>query len=252
MQEHLCEIFIDGQLHKFPVKGNFSWGEDECLYQSKNNIIANTSWESSGFFVVKNFLKKEQFHSLKNSINATLLKIFDDLDILIDKNKFSLENYHLFIKSEAEHQAVIRKSSRLTIDEFDFDIELLTDNLSQLMNTKLTSWLKGLKRSHVQLRINRPRSLDINPPHRDGYIYEWKDVINMWLPIAGCTLETSLPIVPRSHYLKENEVLRTSIKGAMINNNVYSVPCLLTTSRGNFRMIRPNPQYNEALIFTPF
>ena len=74
----------------------------------------------------------------------------------------------------------------------------------------------------------------------------------MWLPIAGCTLDTSLQIVPRSHYLKENNVLRTSIKGAMINKNIYSVPCLLKTSQGKFKMIRPNPKYNEALIFTPF
>ena len=120
------------------------------------------------------------------------------------------------------------------------------------MNLRLTSLIKELKRSHVQLRINRPMTYDINPPHRDGYIKVFEDVLNIWLPIAGCNDKTSLPVIPRSHFLPENQIFKTNIGGARINNNIYNVPCILKTSEGELKMIRPNPKETEALVFTPY
>ena len=102
----------------------------------------------------------------------------------------------------------------MRIDDFDFDIGIITNNLSEFMNLKLTSWIKQLKRSHIQLRINRPRTYDINPPHRDGYIDAFKDVLNIWLPISGCNENTSLPVIPGSHFLPENKLFKTKIGGA--------------------------------------
>ena len=76
--------------------------------------------------------------------------------------------------------------------------------------------------------------------------------MNVWLPLAGCNKNTSLPLVPGSHLISENQIFRTSNNGAFINKNVYRVPCILKTSLGNLRMVRPNPKDREALIFTPF
>ena len=253
METHTCKVFIDDKPFNLKVKGDFSWCKEKiCLYNKSNNIIENMKWEQSGFEVVKNILSINQFRNLKDSTKETLIKIIEDLGIPIDKKNFNLENYHLFIKSEREHQAIINKTRYLTIRDFDFDIDIITNYLSHLMNVKLTSWIKELGRSHIQVRINRPKSLDINPPHRDGYIDVYKDVLNVWLPLAGCNKNTSLPLVPSSHLISENQIFRTSNNGAFINKNVYSVPCILKTSSGNLRMVRPNPQDREALIFTPF
>ena len=252
MKKYRCLIYIDNDPFQFNVEGNLIGKMQNILYKSKNNVIENTSWENIGFKVIKNFLTIDQFDKLKDSTEKTLIKIIEKLGIKIDKKAFTLENYHLFIKSEKEHQEIIKNTSNLTISDFEFDIEIITKYLSQLLNVKLTSKIQKLNRSHIQVRINRPNSFDINPPHRDGYIDIYKDVLNVWLPIVGCNKETSLPVVIGSHLIPEDQVFKTSNKGAKINDNFYNVPCILKTSDGPLDMIRPNPLKTEALIFTPF
>ena len=80
----------------------------------------------------------------------------------IEKKDFNLENYHLYIKTQRKHQAIISKTRNLTVSDFDFDIEIITRRLSNILEVKLTSWIEKLKKSHIQLRINRPKSLEIN------------------------------------------------------------------------------------------
>jgi len=252
LQEKICKIYLNDKPYLFKVEGKFSWGRGKCLYTSKNNIIGNQEWEDIGFKVVRNLLTIDQFQSLKKSITKTLLEIINGLGISIDKKTFSLENYHLFIKSDEVHQLIIQKSRELEMSDFNFDINIILNKLSNFMNLRLTSHIKQLGRSHIQLRLNRPFSLDFNPPHRDGYIPALSDSLNVWLPIAGCDSKTSLPLIPKSHLISESHIYRTSIKGAKINNNFYNVPCILKTSQGDLKMQRPNPKYTEALIFTPF
>ena len=253
MNSHIFSINIDDKPFKIEVYGDFYWGnEQHCLYKSLNNIIGKTSWEDKGYTIMKNIVTFNQFNSLRSSITSTLIRITESLGISINKNLFFLEDYHLFIKSDEEHQAIIEKSRELSIDDFEFDIETITDNLSGFMNFRLTSWIKELNKSHIQLRINRPKTYDINPPHRDGYIDGFKDVLNIWLPISGCNEETSLPVIPRSHFLPENKIFKTDVGGATINKNLYNVPCILKTNHGELKMIRPNPKETEALVFTPY
>lgn len=253
MKSQILSINIDGKLFQAEVDGDFNWGEENnCLYKSLHNIIEKTSWEELGYTIMKNIVTPHQFQILKDSITITLLKIIEELGIKINKNLFCLEDYHLFIKSDKEHQSIINKTRELCIDDFDFDIGIITNNLSDFMNLRLTSWIKELKRSHIQLRISRPMTYDINPPHRDGYIDVFKDVLNIWLPISGCNEKTSLPVIPGSHFLSENNLFKTKAGGATINKNIYQVPCILKTNLGKLLMTRPNPQETEALVFTPY
>ena len=112
--------------------------------------------------------------------------------------------------------------------------------------------VKELNKIHLQIRINRPKSLDINPPHKDGYLSYWRDIINIWVPIESCNNDTSLPIIPGSHLWRENEIYRTSNKGSTINGNKYMVPCILKLRDKELKMIRPNPKQGDAIFFTPF
>ena len=93
--------------------------------------------------------------------------------------------------------------------------------------------------------------MDINPPHKDSYIPAYQDVINLWIPITGCNYKSSLPIYPGSHLFNENQIFRTDLRGAIVNNNIYNVPCILKTSHGKIKMIRPNPKLKDILLFTP-
>ena len=165
---------------------------------------------------------------------------------------FTLDKYHEVVTDNKTHNKIIDVTRNLENKDFDFNIDALAERFGDILGYELTSYVEELKKSHIQIRISRPNSLDINPPHRDGYLSYWEDIINVWVPILGCTDETSLPVCAGSHLIPEDKILRTQSKGAEINGNVYYVPCILETNDGPIKMIRPNPKQGEALIFTPY
>jgi ectoine hydroxylase-related dioxygenase (phytanoyl-CoA dioxygenase family) len=163
-----------------------------------------------------------------------------------------LSKYHEVINTDELHNKVINITRNLENADLDFDIESLVHRFSEVLGFKLTSWIEEIKKSHIQIRISRPNSLDINPPHRDSYLSYYKDILNIWIPVEGCNTLSSLPVFPSSHLIPENNILRTKSRGAKINGNTYYVPCILETNKGNINMLRPNPKMGEALIFTPY
>ena len=167
-------------------------------------------------------------------------------------SKFRLEDYHKTVKEDKLHRKIIGFTRELTEKNFSLDIYKLLERAEDVLACKLSLMVKELNRVHIQLRINRPNSLDINPPHKDGYLSYWKDIINIWIPIAGCDINSSLPLIPKSHLIKENELYKTQNQGATINGSQYRVPCILKTKNGNLKMIRPNPKEGDAIFFTPF
>lgn len=250
MSVETCTLFLDNEPFEFKVEGNFFWGEATQLYKPEDNVISKVSWSKDGFGVVDAFHGKE-FDALKNSILKNIVKAFDAHGIKYPEN-FQLKDYHKVITTNEQHLQVIDITRNLTNEDFDFNIDMLAERFGKILGYELTSFVEELGKSHIQIRINRPSSLDINPPHRDGYLSYWEDVVNVWIPIAGCTPQTSLPVLPGSHLLPENEVLRTESKGAKINGNTYYVPCILKTKSDNLKMMRPNPKEGEAILFSPF
>lgn len=251
MKNKTCRIFIDNEPFEFAVQGDFFWGEDEVLFVDKGGVLENVSWKDKGYKVVKAF-SQEVFLVLENSVKENIIKAIKDTGVSVNEVEFKLDKYHEYITTNDQHFQVINITRNLTVDDLNFDIDALVERFSKVLGCKLTSWVEELQRSHVQIRISRPNSLDINPPHRDGYFSYWENIINVWVPIAGCTNKTSLPVVAGSHLLSEKNILRTSSKGAKINGNTYHVPCLLESNLGSFRMERPNPKKGEALLFSPF
>ncbi len=246
-----CELHIDSKPFQFEVEGEFSWGNPELLFVEENNVISKTPWKDKGFGVVNAFTK-EEFSALKASVTKNILKAIKANNIPVDEATFQLEDYHKVVTTDVGHLGVIDITRNLRNSDFDFDIELLVERFGKELGYKLTSWVEELQKTHIQIRINRPSSLDINPPHKDGYLSYWEDIVNVWIPVAGCNEHTSLPVAPGSHLLPEDEIYRTESKGAKINGNTYYVPCILKTKQGNLKMIRPNPKEGEALLFSPF
>ncbi len=251
MATEICHLYLDGASYDFKVEGDFFWGEEELLYKEKDSVISKTSWSHLGFGVVDAF-EGNEFEDLRASIEKNIIRAFEANNIPYDKDTFKLGDYHKVVTNDEMHLQVIDITRNLTNEDFDFDIDKLTDRFGKILGYPLTSWVEELQKSHIQIRINRPSSLDINPPHRDGYLSYWEDVINVWIPIEGCNEHTSLPVFPGSHLIPENEILRTGSKGATINGNTYFVPCILKTKEGDLQMIRPNPKEGEALLFSPF
>ncbi|WP_282040641.1 phytanoyl-CoA dioxygenase family protein [Winogradskyella flava] len=249
--QRVCYLHIDHEPFQFKVEGNFFWGKQVLLYEKENNILSKVNWESEGYKCVNAF-ENNEFENLKQSIKHVIIGALKANDILVDESTFSLANYHEYVTDDELHNKIINITRNLEVSDFDFDIDILAKRFGKILGYRLTSWVEELQKSHIQIRISRPDSLDINPPHRDGYLSYWEDIVNVWLPIEGCNNKSSLPVLPGSHLLPENEILRTESKGAKINGNIYYVPCILETKSGVMQMIRPNPKEGEALLFTPF
>ena len=251
MTKKKCHLYIDKEPYDFEVDGDFFWGENILLFKEENNVISKVDWKDEGYKVVEAFLDDE-FLSLKKSITEEIIKAIKTNGIIFNEDEFTLDKYHKVVTTDLMHNKVIDITRNLENKDFDFNIDILAERFGRILNYELTSWVEELKKSHIQIRISRPNSLDINPPHRDGYLSYWEDIINVWIPIEGCNNKTSLPVFPKSHLIPENEILRTESKGAKINGNLYYVPCILETREGPIRMLRPNPKEGEALIFTPY
>lgn len=244
------EIIIDNKLHKINIQGDFFWGKNEILFEKNSKIIEFSKWKEVGYKSLKTHSQKNH-NKIKLTLNNLLFEILERKKIKVDK-KFNLENYHKYVSDNNLHNEIIKETRSLTLSMFPKEVfhEILF-KISSHLNKKLTFYNKELEKEIIILRLSRPSNLDINPPHRDGYLKVWKDVLNVWIPICGCNSNSSLPVIPYSHKTNEKDILRTSGLGATINKNKYHVPAIVSMKNG-LKMKRPNPKYGESLIFTPF
>lgn len=251
IETRICKLKIDEKLHSFEVKGSFFTEDKGTLFYPENNIIENTHWSDKGYTIIDTFTP-EEFQDLKASIRKQVIIGLKKANIAINETTFELDKYHLYTNSDITHLKVINHTRNLRNEDFDIDFKLLEEKFSKAIQKKLSSTIKEIGRTHIQIRLNRPNSLDINPPHRDSYLSYYKHILNIWIPITGCNHNSSLPVIPKSHLLPERNIERTASKGATINGNTYFVPCIYKTDSDILKMTRPNPKEGQSLIFSPF
>lgn len=228
------------------------YGNDEILSNEKNDITFHLEWYNEGYTEL-NFLNENEFNSLKQALTESI-KVIIKNECPISLEGFTLEKYHQYIKSDADHFRIVSKTRDLFAGDFQFPIETILPKLSKLLNFQLSDIdPKNARKAHIIVRINRPQSKDFNPPHKD--IYEGVDneqyipqFVNFWIPIAGVTEKSNLPISPKSHLINESLILRT-FEGATIEGNKYRVR-MIKSWNGDNSMIRSKVTYGQVLIFT--
>lgn len=248
------EFYIDENKHTFSVDNTseFRFGSNEVLSGKETDISYNQPWYDEGY-TEKKFLSINEFDSLTKGLVASIRKIIEEETSIITDG-FTLDKYHLYVKTDRDHYKIVSRTRDLFPNDFNFPISELLPRLEQILGYKLTDInIKDQEQLHIIVRINRPRSKDFNPPHKD--IYEGVDVesyipqfINFWIPIAGVTNNSSLPIVPRSHKINENEILRT-FEGAIIEGNKYRVR-MIKSWNNDCKLIRSTVGYGQVLIFS--
>jgi len=249
MKQEVCSIMIDDVSFECSVESaDFFWGEDQVLYQEEDSVLANVAWKNEGFSLV-NVLDSEEILDLKNRTYQLMKKIVSEY-VSIDAH-FSLSNYHHYVTNNETHGKIIQKTRFLNREYFSPIFEKICEKISVVTNCALSLDNFKLDQEIIILRISRPKSLDINPPHRDGYLPIWQDVMNVWLPVDGCNEKSSLPVAPGSHLWNEKNIYRTETKGATIDGKFYHVPAIVK-SNPDLMMMRPNPAEGQALVFTPF
>ena len=232
------KIQIDNKIHEIDSgKAVFSYGEDIVLSGPQTDISYEQKWHKEGYHIF-DFLNKKEFKRIQKGVSDCLG--FNQLE------KLNLD--------DKSHYELVKRTRDLFPSDFNFSVKNIINKLSKLTNLKLTDIDPDTgNRLHIIIRINRPRSIDFNPPHKD--IYQQFDetgivpkCINFWIPICGVTSDSMLPLAPRSHKIPENKILRTR-DGGIVNDKKYRVRSVAEWDGSN-KMIRPPIEYGQVLIFS--
>lgn len=245
---------IDGEEHTFKIEehSKYMFGKNEILSTKDNDITFDQPWYNKGY-VEESFLNTNEFVYLKQLLTDCIAKIIQE-EIGINVDQFVLEDYHHFVKDEISHHKVVSRTRCLFENDFNFPVLEYISRFENILGFRLTdTFVEEKIKMHVIIRINRPGSNDFNPPHKD--IYEGYDYlgyiprfINFWIPIAGVTERTNLPLVPSSHQLNENVISRT-FEGGVLAGNQYRVR-MIKSWNGQNQLMRSKVKYGEVLIFS--
>ena len=253
--EDQLKYILNGKTYEVSISGSpeFKVGKNERLSREDTDIVYHQDWYDQGY-TTKQFLNEEEFASLKQGLTQSVANIIKkELGIDVPEN-FSLERYHDVVKSKEDHFKVVGKTRDLFADDFNFPVKDNIAKFEKLLGFGLTDINpEDGTELHIIVRINRPGSTDYNPPHKD--IYErWDAVnfiapfVNLWIPIAGVTINSTLPVAPGTHKLTEDKVLRT-FGGGVVEGNKYRVRMIKEWDGSNV-LERAMVNYGEVLFFS--
>lgn len=247
---------IDGKSIKFsiPDSQHFQYGDEQVLSSEKTDLTYGQPWYDQGLCTIP-FLNDAEFKNLRTGLEECVAEIIRK-ELGFKPETFLLDRYHEFVRSNEDHMKIVSRTRDLFPKDFNFDLDELVKKFEAFLGFSLTDKDPASGQPlHVIVRINRPNSNDFNPPHKDVYEVfdgdaELSSFINMWIPVCGVTNKSSLPMVPASHLLSEDRILRTRI-GGLIAGNKYRVR-LVKEWDGKNTLTRTDVKYGDVLCFSPY
>jgi len=233
---------------QYSADGKTFRGDDSVLLNSAIDLTANTVWTKEGFSIEKLFSQSD-FETFKVNTKSLLLKCWRDAGLSLSDD-LSLDQYHQLVHTRDEHLMAIEKTKLLTAHSFPIDIVTLEKRISEICQEELIVKNPYDNQSIFHFRVIRPQQPDNNPLHRDVWLEDYKDCINLYIPICGSNDLSSLIIIPESHHWPESQIERT-LEGAHIGSSKYNVPAVTQLDSGA-KFVRPNPKENEVLVFSPY
>jgi Phytanoyl-CoA dioxygenase (PhyH) len=245
---------INGITYPVSTEGSpeFNYGNDAVLSSADTDIVYNLPWYEKGY-TAENFLSETEFDFLKAGLAKCVKKIIEN-ELAIDTEGFTLEKYHHFVKETKDHHKVVSRTRDLFPTDFNFPILEIMPKFEKILGFSLSDIdPRSGEKLHIIVRINRPKSTDYNPPHKD--IYEELDqndyippFVNLWIPICGVTENSALPIVPGSHQIPESQILRT-FDGGVVQGNTYRVR-MIKDWGGSSKLQRAEVADGQVLFFS--
>jgi hypothetical protein len=239
------EIYRDYTVDNFCINyhsllDDSEWGKDYVMLDNDINLIKNTTFDEVGYAII----------DIEN-YNELLQNLIKKQIFVVTQKMVELEDYHNLISDE-EHASILNSmpyKKDLNKEVYDF-CEYLETTVSNILNEKVKIFNNDL-----WVRICRPTSLhnnDFNPCHRDVYLNFYRNIVNIYLPIVGSNEKSSLTIHEGSHKWNENET-RVTKGGAHFKtiNKKYSVDAIVA-SKQPLKMIRPNPNEKQLMLFSPY
>ena len=233
----------------YSVEGPRGFGSDEILLATHDDLTKETAWSALGYHVAP-FLSDDVYQAFIGGVHALFQSFFQQARITVPDDFIMDQYHHLTHFENALHLAVVDQAKLLGTGDFPISVNVIEERVSELCQVSVQARNPHNGEQVFHFRIIRPQRNDNNPLHRDVWLPEYHDAINIYVPICGSNMLSSLTLVPGSHYWSEAIVERT-IQGAKVHGVQFNVPAV-TDAQKSLELIRPNPQPNEMMIFSPY
>lgn len=236
--DHQIETLIDGKPFSWDVTGDFAWGSGDALAVRNQDPLIE-AFGPEGYKIVD--LPAGTAELIREHV----------VSVLGFKSVDQLERYHELV-DDAQHFQSAKKNVELRLHHIGLKGDEMAAMFGGILGVRLAAVVPRIGSDHVQLRIIRPGSTDYNPPHRDGALLELQSTLNVWIPIVAVDESNSLPIIPGSHLIAEEECWQTAPASARIRGRLYNVPAIGRLRGGPLEMTRTKVRIGQALLFTPY
>ncbi len=232
---------IDGKNHEFHTDQDVMYGEEGVIIDKDIDLMQDYS---DGFTICK--LSKSKAERLRRALQEFLkTEISNKTGIKLD----NLEHYHKAVNIQV-HENFFNEFSRGFKVSSLKELKFLDDEISKITSSDVSTKSPYDGNSYFWMRIIRPGILENNPAHKDVYLDYLRNAVNIYFPVCGSSKKSSLSIAPKTHKENEQNILRT-VSGARVGKRQFTVPAILHIN-GSLELIRPNPQSDEMMVFSPY
>jgi hypothetical protein len=243
-------LAYDEEIVSFTIEGQTGWGAPTVLLDHDDDLTQGRPWAAQGY-TVEPFLQPHEYQRLVDGIRTRLATRMAAAGITVPA-EFSLDRYHEVVTSDDMHARVSAQGPWcLPLSDLPIPAEMISQRISEILGLRVSVTPPHREfPEHFCFRVVRPRSRDNNPPHRDVWLDRLRHAINIYVPLAGSSSRSSLPVVTGSHRWSEAEIERTQ-EGAQVNGISFTVPSVVGAAYP-LTLTRPDPAANEVLVFSPY
>lgn len=240
---------VNGRTVAYDADNQTTRGGRRVLLESARDLTLGHAWQRKGYTIERLFDRDETFEAFMAATDRCLRACWRAAGIQFP-DAVPLDRYHTIVDDHEKHLAAVQQTKLLTIGNFPVPVTALIRRVSTLLGCDVKAHNPYDDQEVFHFRVIRPASGDNNPLHRDVWLEDYADCINLYIPIAGSDEHSSLILLPGSHLWPESKLVRT-IGGALINGVQYNVPAVVSID-GAFEAVRPDPRANEFLLFSPY
>lgn len=233
----------------YQIDGEVQVPDDRVLLASSLDLTAGTAWADAGY-VVAPFLAAPEQERLRAGLEELVREAVRATGLPVPAHAPMTAYHHLIGDDQARHLAVVQQLKEIQQVRLPVPVSAVEARVAQLCGRPVQAHNPFEELEVFHLRLVRPGRSDNNPLHRDVWLPDYDDCINIYVPVCGSTPQSSLSLVPGSHWWPESRTGRTQ-GGAVYNGATYTVPGV-TSSPTELQLIRPNPGAEQVLLFSPY
>ncbi|MBA4054514.1 MAG: hypothetical protein C0490_07375, partial [Marivirga sp.] len=184
------EYTVNGIKLSYDAAGSRSWGSDVILLDRAIDLSAQTTWHDNGF-TIEPLFTPDRYSLFFEQCYALLIRCWSEAGLRVGHN-FQLDQYHTIARDLQAHLRAVEKTKLLHVADFPLPIQEIEERVSEICNVPLVARNPFDNQAIFHFRVIRPNQADNNPLHRDVWLEDYDDCINLYIPIAGSDEKSSL------------------------------------------------------------